>query len=254
MVRRSKPESVYAKMKRGEITEAEYRDIIAKRNGFKNRAEGQRIHKPPSDNNSMWAKYKRKEISKTEYNNWLAQRRGFTDSREEARAYIHKKGIKKPMGENKSCSAYLGVHIAERVLSKIFINVIRMPYGNKGYDFICQKGYKIEVKSSCIRSQKRNNRIHTKWDFEINKNNIADYFIFIAFDNRESLNPCHVWLIKGTEIIKTIKNKPTKLNCKKVFSISNSKQSITLYKYYELNDKLEQVKKCCIQIRKKKIS
>lgn len=251
MVGKSKPDSVYAKMKRGEITEFEYRDIIAKRKGLKNRAEYQKKHKPEPENNSMWAKCKREEISRVEYNDWLAQRKGFIDGNEDARNYLHTKGTKRPMGENKSCSSYLGVYIAERVLSKIFSNIIRMPYGNKGYDFICQKGYKIEVKSSCLRTQKRRRKVHTKWDFGVNKNGVADYFIFVAFDNREDLNPCHVWLIKGTEIITTPMNKQAKLNSKTVFSVSNSERSKSHYVEYEVSDKLEQFKKCCMQLRGK---
>lgn len=251
MVRRSKPDSIYAKMKKGEIAESEYRDIIAKRKGLKNRAEYLREHTPTPDNKSMWAKCKRGEISKTEYNDWLARQKGFIDSRDEARNYIHKNGIKKSMGENKSCSAYLGVHIAERILSKIFSNVKRMPYNNRGYDFICQKGYKIEVKSSCLRHQERGTNVHAKWDFEVNKNIIADYFIFIAFDNRDDLTPCHIWLIGGAEKITTLQNKSALLNSKSVFSVSNSEKSLAHYGGYELIDKLEQFKGCCMQLRKK---
>lgn len=95
------------------------------------------------------------------------------------------------MTENKSCSSFLGVHIAERVLSKVFKNVQTMPYGHKGFDFICGKGYKVDVKSRC--ASKRDNN----WCFDIRKNTIADYFLMLAFDNREDLNPLYMWLIPG---------------------------------------------------------
>ncbi|MCK5027433.1 MAG: hypothetical protein KAS07_03365 [Candidatus Pacebacteria bacterium] len=88
------------------------------------------------------------------------------------------------------------MHVAERVLSKVFKDVQEMPYGYKGYDFICNKGKKIDVKSSCIYIDKRGNRSGT-WSFCIKKNKIADYFLCIAFDNREDLNPLHIWLIPG---------------------------------------------------------
>ena len=54
----------------------------------------------------------------------------------------------------KSCPAYLGIHIAEQVLSKVFKNIKMMPMHNPGYDFICNHGKKIDVKSSCIQKNK----------------------------------------------------------------------------------------------------
>ena len=109
---------------------------------------------------------------------------------------IHRKG-KQTLSENKTCSMYLGVHIAERILAKVFVNVKRMNPQNPGYDFICNKGMKIDVKSSCTRI--RENR-PAQWAFVIKRNNIPDYFLCIAFDNRKDLNPLHLWLINGNEI------------------------------------------------------
>ncbi len=101
------------------------------------------------------------------------------------------------MEGNKNCASYLGVHIAERLLKHIYKNVEQMPYGNPGYDFICDKGYKIDVKSSCVRKSWGG-----FWGFHIFKNTIADYFIFVAVNyyrgdfvffhastSSESLNP-----------------------------------------------------------------
>jgi len=99
-----------------------------------------------------------------------------------------------PMSENKECTAYLGVHVAEGLIRHLFKDVVRMPNGNPGYDFICAKDKKIDVKSACVTmSHKKNPR----WHFHIRKNKIADYFLFIAFDTRESLDPLHQWLIPG---------------------------------------------------------
>jgi hypothetical protein len=95
------------------------------------------------------------------------------------------------MAENKNCGIYLG-NIAEHLLSKIYPNVQVMPQGNPGYDFICGKGLKIDVKSSTVIK----NRKHA-WFFTINKNAIPNYFILIAFDNRENFNILHWWLIPG---------------------------------------------------------
>ena len=100
----------------------------------------------------------------------------------------------KPASENKQCAAFLGVHVAEQVLSKVFKDVERMPANHAGHDFICNKGKKIDVKSSCTHTPDN----HTdRWVFTIRKNKISDYFLCLAFDNREDLNPLHIWLIPG---------------------------------------------------------
>ena len=45
--------------------------------------------------------------------------------------------------ENKSCSLYLGVYIAEPMLLNHYGLATKMPVGNPGYDYLCGKGYKI---------------------------------------------------------------------------------------------------------------
>ena len=132
-----------------------------------------------------------------------------------------------PMGENKECPAYLGVHIAEEVLSSVFKNVQRMLYGHPGFDFICNGGYEIDVKSSCSHKD-------GSWIFHINHNTIADYFLCLAFDNREDLNPLHVWLIPGE-----------KINHLKGTSISPS----TIHKWDEYRLDISKVKMCCDTMR-----
>lgn len=102
-----------------------------------------------------------------------------------------------PMYENKQCAAYLGIYVAERVLSVVFKNVNRMPNNTKGFDFVCNNGYKIDVKS-CV-NQKKNGK-ENLWLFGIKKNKIPDFFLCLAFDDRISLNPIHLWLIPSIEI------------------------------------------------------
>jgi Mor family transcriptional regulator len=97
------------------------------------------------------------------------------------------------VGANHECSSYLGIYISEQVLSKIYTNVEKMPYGHQGYDFICGKGHKIDVKSSCLYDNLR-------WSFGIKRNTTADYFLCLGFDNRDDLNPQHIWLIPGNVI------------------------------------------------------
>ena len=117
--------------------------------------------------------------------------------RKQNREYDHRSGHCQPMSENKTCSSFLGVCVAEYVLSHVFKNVQRMPINNHGYDFICGHGYKIDVKAAC--------RYHWKnkadsWSFHIDKNQVAEHFLLLAFDNREDLNPEHAWLIPSSDI------------------------------------------------------
>ena len=145
--------------------------------------------------------------------------------------FIQRKYEYKIRPTNKESSTYLGVTIAEKVLSKIFKNVERMPYGNRGFDFICGKGFKVDVKSSC--KYKYNNNRSDNWIFHIGKNKTADYFLCLAFDNRELLNPEHLWLI------------PQKIINNKSISISKS----TINKWNEYKQDISKIIKCCDNIK-----
>ena len=117
--------------------------------------------------------------------------------REYRREYCHRTGLQQPMNENKRCSAFLGVYVAERVLSHVFKHVEQMPYGNPGFDFRCGRNYMIDVKSSCRRHHKDR---ADSWMFAIRNNQIAEYFLCLAFDNRNDINPEHIWLIPANQI------------------------------------------------------
>ena len=138
---------------------------------------------------------------------------------------------------NTKCSRFLGEHVAERILSHVFKDVKRMPNGNRGFDFICNKGFKIDVKASCLNK----NNIYT---FNIKHNKIADYFLLIAFDNRENLNPEHVWLIKSNEVTKNYR----KLNDFENLYI-NTFDDISDFSRYELTDKLKETIECCSTLK-----
>jgi hypothetical protein len=105
--------------------------------------------------------------------------------------YSAKKFGAKPMTENKECSQYLGIVVAEKLLSHVFKNVERFPLHHHGYDFICGGGFKIDVKSSDIISRTKNAQ---QWQFDIRNNRECDYFLCIAF-NRAKLEPLKMWLI-----------------------------------------------------------
>lgn len=163
---------------------------------------------------------------KREYqNNYRSTRREELRIRDQE--YRHRIGFNLPMEKNRKCSAFLGVHIAEQVLSKVFKNVEHMQYGNHGYDFICGNGFKIDVKSSCRHVYKGHS---DRWGFVINKNVIANYFICLAFDNREDINPEHIWLIDGKYINDHI-------------SVSISESNIHKWDDYRLD--INKVISCC---------
>ena len=130
---------------------------------------------------------------------------------------------------NKKSSNYLGLTCTEQVLEKIFKNVIRMPYGHKGYDFECSNGFLIDSKASCVSKGKYNN-----WLFRIKQNKVADYFALLAFDNRDDMNPIYFWLIPGNVI-----------NDKMSLTISKS----TLSKWDEYRQNISKFIKCCNNLK-----
>lgn len=140
---------------------------------------------------------------------------------------IKRKRIPKSMSENRQCSLFLGVHVAERVLSKVFKSVERMPIHNPGYDFICNKGKKIDVKASCLNKDKR-------WKFKIQCNQVADFFLMIAFSDRYRLTPKHVWLIPREDV-------------GMVQSVSTARSTVHKWARYELN--VGKVAACCMELR-----
>lgn len=222
MTEQHSKKSKYRQYKDGEITCDEYHNYLAIKRGLRSHFE---YH--------------------LECRNTTAHKNGFKNYQEYSTNLKHISGKSKSMSENKDCSSYLGVHIAERLLSKIFNNVQRMPYGNEGYDFICNKGYKIDVKSACLH-KKRNT-----WIFHIRNNKLTEYFLLLAFGERENLDPIYIWLIKGDEIIKTRKY-IGKLNNKESLSIINNSKYVTYFNKYEQIDKLEKLIVCCDSIHKSK--
>jgi hypothetical protein len=71
-----------------------------------------------------------------------------------------------------------------------FVDPIRMPYGNPGFDWRCKNGDKIDNKGVCLQHIEGKS---TKWEYQIRWNNIADYFILSAWDDRKSKKPLHAW-------------------------------------------------------------
>ena len=104
------------------------------------------------------------------------------------------------MYKNKSCSQYLGIVAAERLVKHLFNDVEMMPPNFHGYDLICNRGKKIDVKASTTHIRKNKNSIVNRWQFSINCNKDCDYFLCMAFDNIKELNPLIAWMIPGNEV------------------------------------------------------
>ena len=149
---------------------------------------------------------------------------------EKQRQYRYDNGSQS-MSENKLCSDYLGCHVAERLLLSIFKDVKRSPYCTKGYDFKCANDYLIDIKSSCVLL--RSNGIKY-WFYTIKHNTIADYFLCIAFDNRNDLNPLYLWLIPNNILSHLIST-----------TISEN----TLNKWSQYEKPIDKVILCCNQMK-----
>ena len=130
--------------------------------------------------------------------------------------------------DNKECSTYLG-SIAETILSNMYNDVRVMPYGNHGFDIICNRDFMIDIKSSATGDKLG------YWTFRIKQNQMADYFLCIAFNNRDDLyNPAHLWMIPGRDV-----NHLTGLQI--------SKTTVDKWCKYELS--LDKLLSCCNNMR-----
>ena len=105
----------------------------------------------------------------------------------------NRKRGKLPMNENKDSPAFLGVYVNERLIRYRFKDVVVMPPNYPGYDFICNKNMKIDAKSACLGK-------NGNWVFHIGRNTEADFFLCVAYDNRNDLNIVHVWMIPGKDV------------------------------------------------------
>lgn len=222
---------------------------------LKDKKEIMKHRKYDSGNDSLRKKWLRNEITQREYLDELAKKRGYEDNkdytdkwleskgfkdwREYERYCSHKRGDSLPLSESKDTSLYLGVYIAENILSEIFENVTKMDYGFSGYDVICKRNYKIDVKSSCFNKREK------RWIFTIRKNKLADYFLLIAFDNRENLEIKHMWLIGANEVVKR-----RKLNEFHNFTIMNRDFILNNLLKYEIIDKINKANDMCNRFKK----
>lgn len=174
-------------------------------------------------------------------NNVIYQKAGYNDKAHYMREWRYDHGIQSPMSENENCSHFLGTFIAERTYGRIILPEMfggiekEMPYGNPKYDFIVKDDIKIDVKSCCLRKGEKHNWMG--WEPHVRFNGFTDYFVILAFDNRNNLNLIHLWSIGKNEIIRGYK-----FYRRESIKITNTIRGLLEFKRYEWTDKLECLK------------
>ena len=174
------------------VYECSYATIKCRLKEFKNPIRYYGSFLVNDNNETLHSKYVKGEISHSKYINEWTKIKGHKNWNEYIKKMNYESEKCLPMNKNKECAQYLGIYICENkeFLSKILNIVECMPITNPGYDVVCEKDKKIDVKCSCLDN-------YNRWNFNIRKNKIADYFLMIAFDNRENLNVIHIWLVNG---------------------------------------------------------
>lgn len=178
-----------------------------------------------------------------EYNNKIAQRQGFDDHAKYVREWRHDNNINSPMSENENCASYQGVYIAEKIHARKILPLIfggiekEMPYGNPGFDYIVNGGFKVDIKSTRLANN--------TWNFAILNNDKADYFVLMGFNNPENeddLVLLRVWVFKRDDMV--VKRKGgkgyiiEKFYRRSSISIVNRSEDIIMFQKYEWTNKL----------------
>lgn len=213
--------------KKGFEDNDEYKENLARERGFENNKEYQ-----------TYLCKKRGFKNWSNYHDDLAKKRGFKDNSEYVKEWGHDNKVHDPMSKNYNCSSYLGVHIGENISDQILIDIFgdieeRMPYGYPGYDRIVKGGYKVDIKTRVLN----NNGSWKGWIFPIGYNNITDYFLLLAFDNREDKNLLHILLIHKDEMIRE-----RKFWKRTGIVITNKSDNLSEFRRYEYIYKLKCLK------------
>lgn len=180
-----------------------------------------------------------------EYKNVCAKAAGFIDNTERVREWTYETGRNLPKEINKDCPSHFG-DFTENLMILTFEDATRMPYGNPGFDWTCKKGYKIDNKSRCLSYYVNSEWLG--WTFPIRYNDIADWFILSAWDDRESLKPLHVWAFHKNDMIRyrigghyILK----KFRDRYGLSIPNTREGLKEFGKYEITDRLDKLKEFC---------
>lgn len=174
----------------------------------------------------------------TEYRDRCAQRTGFKNGAEKLKEWRHKSGRQLPKEFNEDCSSWFGEFISQNYVMETFEDPVPMPPNNPGFDWICKKGQKIDHKGACLSYSNKSN--WNGWNFPIRWNNIADYFILSAWDNRDSLTPLHVWIFHKNDIVRG-----RKFWEREGFTITNTPDKLKELEKFEVTDRLDKLKELC---------
>lgn len=172
--------------------------------------------------------------------------------------YDHLKGKYGHMDENPECSHYFGTFVEREYVMSVFEDVKIFEYPkdewgrrvdtHKPYDWICKNGYKVKHAASCIRTDNyhtyRDGTPIPYFNFSIKRNEEVDYWMLSAWDNRDSLVPMFVWMIKGKEDFITQAGRRPFWD-RDYFKIYITKKGLDRMSGYEIEKKLEELIDIC---------
>lgn len=175
--------------------------------------------------------------TRKEYKNKCAQDAGFSDYAERMREYTYKTGKNLPREVNDDCSLWFGEFISQNYVMKTFEDSIKIPSNNPGFDWICKKGQKIDHKGACLKYYPWQS---PHWSFHIRHNKISDYFILSAWDDKDNLNPLHVWMFHKNDKVRGRKF------CEfEEFVVTNTPEKLKELEKWEVTDRLGKLKEFC---------
>lgn len=173
-----------------------------------------------------------------EYRDKNAQKLGYDNNSERVKVTRWEQGIYEPMEFNQDCSSYFGIYIAEKYIIQTFEDPIKMPPNNPGFDWLCKNGLKIQCKARCIGY--RSCCDSSIFEFLINRNKIADWFILSCWDNRDSLIPLLVLTFHKNDIVRGRKF------CEFVsLTITNKPENLKEFEKFEASSRLKKLKEIC---------
>jgi hypothetical protein len=175
---------------------------------------------------------------------------GFSKNYVEYRNII-KSYEKIPYYENPACVNY-SEYMKERVES-IFNNITKVNSADKSVDFVLElDGKRLKVKhltSCCIHMCLADkDRTQYGWEYNIDQNHTVDAFLLSAFDNRNSLNCLHLWLVLSKKTFGSVFNRlphrkiNKQLRCRKILRLRNSTDTMSYMDRFELKEELQKLK------------
>lgn len=162
--------------------------------------------------------FKKKGMSLNEYKNQWRYDKG-------------ERGIlSKIEGSAQFTGVYIGeINIGDPVLVEIFGSINqKMSYTNIWFDRVVKGDHKVDVKTSYLHIDEN------AYKFHINYNNIADYFLLVALENKIV---AHIWLFKKDDYVRK-----RKFYQFETFKIMNEDKYLNDLKSYEWTEKLACIK------------